>query len=66
MAPYTSRIWFRKIEKGEPNKNDIGKIFGISSLPTKVLIDKRGMIIGRYTGTEEERDLDKKLSEVFK
>jgi thiol-disulfide isomerase/thioredoxin len=55
-----------KLKKGEPNENDIGEKFGINSLPTKILIDKRGVIIGRYTGTEEEADLDKKLSEVFK
>jgi hypothetical protein len=36
-------------------------------LPTKILIDKNGVIIGRYDkGTEEEAlALDKKLAEVM-
>ena len=30
-----------------------------------ILIDKNGMIIGRYKGTDDEAVLDKKLSEIF-
>jgi thiol-disulfide isomerase/thioredoxin len=44
----------------------IKKLFGVHVFPTKILIDKTGIIIGRYTGTEEESNLDKKLSEIFK
>jgi thiol-disulfide isomerase/thioredoxin len=44
----------------------ISKLFGVHVFPTKILIDKTGIIIGRYTGTEEESNLDKKLSEIFK
>lgn len=56
-----------KIRKGEPNDKDISEKFGIHSLPTKILIDKNGIIIGRYDkGTEEEAlALDKKLEEVM-
>lgn len=42
--------------------------YGVSSLPTKVLIDPTGKIIGRYggEGAENEGELDKKLAEIFK
>jgi thiol-disulfide isomerase/thioredoxin len=43
----------------------ISDLFAVSLLPTKILIDKNGVIIGRYTGTEDTADLDKKLAEVF-
>jgi len=53
--------------KNLPNPQDISEKYGISSLPTKILIDPTGKIIGRYGdhngGTEE--DLDKKLASVF-
>lgn len=49
--------------KGEPNETDISEKFGIHTLPTKVLIDREGKIIGRYS--EEEYPLDAKLKEVF-
>ncbi|MBV4355714.1 TlpA disulfide reductase family protein [Pinibacter aurantiacus] len=58
---------WEKIRKGESNDKDISEKFGIHSLPTKILIDKNGVIIGRYDkGTEEEAlALDKKLAEVM-
>jgi thiol-disulfide isomerase/thioredoxin len=37
--------------------------YGVVSLPTKVLVDPDGLIIGRYTGGIE--DFDEKLKEVF-
>ena len=49
--------------KNLPNDNDISDKFGIHSLPTKILIDPSGMIIGRYS--EEPGPLDQKLMEVF-
>ncbi len=52
-----------KIRKGEDNPNDISELFGIHSLPTKILIDKEGKIIGRFS--EEEGPLDKMLSALF-
>jgi thiol-disulfide isomerase/thioredoxin len=40
--------------------------YGIHSLPTKILIDPNGIIIGRYGGGgEDDEAMDKKLSEVF-
>ncbi|HZW69457.1 MAG TPA: TlpA disulfide reductase family protein, partial [Hanamia sp.] len=45
---------------------DISDRYGIHALPTKVLIDPNGMIIGRYGGGgENDEAMDKKLSEIF-
>ena len=56
-----------KILRGEKNEKDISEKFGIHSLPTKILIDRDGKIIGRYDkGTEEEAAaMDKLLAEVL-
>jgi thiol-disulfide isomerase/thioredoxin len=49
------------------NKKGIGDSFNISELPTQILIDPNGMIIGRYSeGAAEMEALDKKLKEIFK
>jgi thiol-disulfide isomerase/thioredoxin len=46
--------------------NDISEHYGIHSLPTKILIDPDGIIVGRYGGGgESEEVMDKKLSEIF-
>ncbi|NML41504.1 AhpC/TSA family protein [Chitinophaga sp. G-6-1-13] len=47
----------------EDNPNDISLKYGIHSLPTKILIDPKGVIIGRY-GSEGD-ELDKKLKEIY-
>ncbi|WEK35675.1 MAG: AhpC/TSA family protein [Candidatus Pseudobacter hemicellulosilyticus] len=53
--------------KNEPNPEDISDYYGIHSLPTKILIDPNGVIIGRYGGGgENDEAMDKKLAEVFK
>lgn len=40
--------------------------YGISSLPTKILIDPNGVIIGRYGGGGENDDaMDQKLAQIF-
>lgn len=52
------------INKRESNNNDIHKLYGVYVLPTKILINPRGLIVGRYEGESEE--LDKKLAMVFK
>ena len=56
-----------KLQKGEKNDKDISEKFGIHSLPTKILIDRDGKIVGRYDkGTEEEAvEMDKKLASIF-
>ncbi|WP_369823753.1 TlpA family protein disulfide reductase [Chitinophaga sp. CF118] len=50
--------------KGLPSEEDIGHKFAIYSLPVKILIDKNGVIIGRY-GSEDEAALEKKLEEIL-
>lgn len=52
---------------GFDKSTDISQPYGIHTLPTKILIDKDGMIIGRYGGGGEgDDDMDKKLEKVFK
>ena len=43
----------------------IDEIYFIYSVPTLILIDDNGIIIGRYTGTEEEQLLENKLRDIF-
>ncbi|HEY5464673.1 MAG TPA: TlpA disulfide reductase family protein [Hanamia sp.] len=49
------------------DKKGIDKIYGVQTLPTKILIDPNGIIIGRYGGTggEDESNLDIRLKEIF-
>ncbi|QKJ30908.1 AhpC/TSA family protein [Mucilaginibacter mali] len=51
-----------------PNPNDINSLYGIHTIPTKILIDPQGKIVGRFGdsigGTDE--DMDKMLASVFK
>jgi thiol-disulfide isomerase/thioredoxin len=55
-----------KVKKGEPNPKDISEKFGIHSLQTKILIDKNGIIIGRYgEGPADEAALDSKLASLL-
>ncbi|MBL4676815.1 MAG: AhpC/TSA family protein [Mucilaginibacter sp.] len=56
-----------KLRNNIPNPDDLDDQYGIASIPTKILIDPNGKIIGRYGdtfgGTEE--DMDKMLQTVF-
>lgn len=45
------------------SSNSILDKYNISTLPTKILIDPKGVIVGRY-GSDD--DLDKKLAEIYK
>lgn len=52
--------------RGEKNENHIGEKYGIATLPTKILVNPKGVIIGRYGESEEDAEaMDKKLSEIF-
>jgi thiol-disulfide isomerase/thioredoxin len=51
---------------GYDTTSDISAPFGIHTLPTKILIDKEGIIVGRYGGGGEgDEAMDKKLAEIF-
>ncbi|OOG18023.1 hypothetical protein BWD42_12075 [Sphingobacterium sp. CZ-UAM] len=56
-----------KYENGEFDRSkSISVHFGISTLPTKILINPEGIIVGRYgSGAEDDTALDKKLAELF-
>ncbi len=56
----------KQTKEGFDRSNDISDNFGIHSLPTKILIDKDGKIIGRYGGGgESDEAMDKKLAAIF-
>jgi hypothetical protein len=44
------------------NSKKVSKQYAIKFIPTKVLVDKNGIIIGRY---DNPAALDKKLAEIF-
>jgi thiol-disulfide isomerase/thioredoxin len=48
---------------GFDSSNSILEKYNVSVLPTKILIDPNGVIVGRY-GNDD--DLDKKLTEIYK
>ena len=52
-----------KISQHLDNPNDISEKYGVHELPTKILIDPQGKIVGRFD--EEPGPLDAKLAEVF-
>jgi len=54
--------------KNLPNPTDISDGFGIHVLPTKILIDPNGKIIGRYGDSigGSEVEMDKMLASLFK
>ncbi len=52
--------------RNRPNEKWHSETYGIHSLPTKTLIDKNGIIIGRYDkGTDEKKAMDKKIAEII-
>jgi len=57
----------KKTDKGVYDKSaSINDLFTVSALPTRILIDRGGMIVGRYVGTDETAAFDKKVAELFK
>lgn len=56
----------KRTENGFDRSNDISDPYGIRTLPTKILIEPDGIIIGRYGGGgEDDAAMDKKLEEIF-
>lgn len=56
----------KEVNNSAETDDDISNEFGVTPIPVKILIDKNGIILGRYEGTKEEAALDKKLSEIFR
>lgn len=48
-------------------KDDIYENYFVQAIPVQILIDKKGKIIGRWTGysIENEKELDEKLAKLF-
>lgn len=52
-------------QKINPEK-DISDGYNIQYLPTKILVDPNGIIVGRYSGSaEDDKRLDEKLASIF-
>lgn len=50
----------------KPNPDDLSDYYGIHTLPTKILIDPNGVIVGRYGGGgENDEAMDKELAKIF-
>lgn len=56
--------WTQLLNNEGAEKQDIVKLYGISAFPTKILLDKEGKILARYTGDGTE--IDAKLAELMK
>ena len=56
--------WIQLLNNEGADKQDIVKLYGISAFPTKILLDKEGKILARYTG--DGTDIDGKLAELMK
>jgi thiol-disulfide isomerase/thioredoxin len=53
--------------KGIDNPRDISQQYGVKALPTKILIDPKGEIIGRFDGQHSsDEELEKMLSTLLK
>lgn len=48
------------------DRKDFSSMYGIATLPTKILIDKNGVIVGRYgSDGEDHGEIDTKLKTIF-
>ena len=59
-------IWHHILSGIKKQGNNIGVMYAIHTLPTKILINPQGMIIGRYSADGEDNEaMDKKFEEIF-
>lgn len=62
-------IWYNimDVPRDETTSKEkhISEQYNVHLFPTKILIDKTGMIIARFSGTADEAALDKKLASLF-
>lgn len=56
--------WIQVLDNEDADRQNLVKLYGISAFPTKILINKEGKIIARYTGDGNE--IDTKLAELMK
>ncbi|MBS1529232.1 MAG: TlpA family protein disulfide reductase [Bacteroidetes bacterium] len=57
--------WLNILSTDLGSKLDISKKYSVSYLPTQIIIDPSGVIIGRFS-SDDYRDLDQKLETLFK
>ncbi len=61
-----TEIWYHiRSDGGTKDTVNIANKYGVRFYPTKMLINREGTIIGRYSGTEEDHLLNSKLSELM-
>jgi peroxiredoxin len=58
-----TEIWPQILQSAN-TKNDIGKKFGVTPIPAKILINKDGIVIFSNEG-DDDKGLDVKLAEIF-
>jgi thiol-disulfide isomerase/thioredoxin len=56
--------WLQVLNNQGQQEGDMIKDYGVDAYPTKILIDRNGKIIGRYTG-DDAAALEKKLALIF-
>lgn len=72
VAKDGTNIWYNALSgliitnSGWDKTDYLNEKFGVQALPTKILIDTNGKIVGRFTSTEEDKMLGAKLAEIFK
>jgi thiol-disulfide isomerase/thioredoxin len=60
--------WQQVLNNEGIEKCDVTKLYNVNAFPTKILLDKNGKIVGRFTGTSiggDKDDLTEKLKEIF-
>ena len=60
--------WQQILNNEGIEKCDVTNLYNVFAFPTKILLDKDGKIIGRFTGTSmgnDKDDLTEKLKEIF-
>ena len=56
-----------KYLKGIDNPRDLGQQYGVRALPTKILIDPQGKIVGRFDGQNgSDEEMEKMLTDLIK
>lgn len=58
--------WLKMTNGQYDHSDDISQHYGVQTLPTKILVDPDGIIVGRYTsGAEADKELDAQLEQIF-